>query len=204
MTNGGEEAEALPRLVPVLTGPRATLRPAVPEDAASARRLGLYPEIVRLFGEQPEPEWRELTPTEADELARSLAPSSRRVNWIVDVGQGFVGTARLHSFDDEDGCAAYAIGLLDPAILGRGLGTEITHLVSAYAFHGLSLEALMVRVLECNARAIACYARCGFVELRREPDAVVLDGVSCADVIMRLDADRYRELSAQPASLIVS
>ena len=59
----------------------------------------------------------------------------------------------------------------------------------------LGLAALTVRVLEFNARAIACYARCGYVFDRREPDAVTLDGVRYADVIMRLDAERYARLA---------
>ena len=46
----------------------------------------------------------------------------------------------------------------------------------AYAFDDLLLTVLTVRVLEFNSRAIACYARSGFVYERKEPDAVRLGG----------------------------
>lgn len=183
-----------PRPVPVLRGPRVTLRPPAPDDADAARRIGVHPEVARGFGEEVGA-WRALAPAEAEALVAALAPGPDKVEWVVDAGAGFIGTARLHSFDDEDRAAAYAVGILAPDSLGIGLGTETTRLVLAHAFGELGLHALTVRVLESNSRALACYARCGFSMLRREPDAVVLDGIPRADVVMRLDADAYRRLS---------
>jgi RimJ/RimL family protein N-acetyltransferase len=171
-----------------------TLRPPAAGDADAARRIGVHPEIHRFFGYEVA-DWRELTPLEAEWLVADLAPSAGAVTWVVDAGSGFIGTAALHSFDEASGSAAYAVGLLDPEVLGRGLGTEVTRLVLAHAFDDLRLTALTVRVLEFNSRAVTCYARCGFVVDRHEPDAVVLDGTSYADVIMRLDARRYRRLA---------
>ena len=49
------------RPVPVLRGPRVTLRPPAAGDADAARRIGVYPEIARLFGEEAGDDWRELT-----------------------------------------------------------------------------------------------------------------------------------------------
>jgi len=186
------------RSVPVLRGPRVTLRPPAAFDADAVRRIGVYPEIERFFGEDAGAEWRERTQEEAETLLAGLAPSDDKVAWVVDAGSGFVGTARLHSFDGAAGTAAYAVGLLSPDVLGLGLGTEVTQLVLAHAFGDLKLSALTVRVLEFNSRAIACYARCGFVAERREPDAVLLGGIPYADVIMRLDAARYRRLPPGP------
>lgn len=196
------------RPVPVLRGPRVTLRPPAAGDADAARRIGMHPEIARLFGEEAGDDWRELTSSEADDLLVRLGPATDRVNWVVDAGHGFIGSASLHSFDRDAHTAAFAIGLLAPDVLGHGLGTEITRLVLAHAFEHLGLAALTVRVLEFNARAIACYARCGYVFDRREPDAVTLDGVRFADVIMRLDAERYARLApsrgavAEPPELV--
>ena len=182
------------RPVTVLRGPRVIPRPPEVPDADAVRRIGVHPEIERFFGEETGAEWRESTEEEAEALLAALAPSDDKVGWVVDAGSGFVGTARLHYFDNAAGTAAYAVGLLAPDVLGRGLGTEITRLVLAHAFDDLELSALTVRVLEFNSRAIACYARCGFLYDRREPDAVRLDGIPFADVIMRLDAGRYRLL----------
>jgi ribosomal-protein-alanine N-acetyltransferase len=181
------------RPVPVLRGARVTLRPPAPADSEVARRGGLHPEILLGYGEDLE-EWRELTAAEAAELLARLAPHKDKVEWVVEADGVFVGTARLHSFEEPHRTAAYAVGLLSPDRLGHGLGTEVTRLVSAYAFDDLGLEALTVRVLELNGRAIACYARCGFVPDHREPHVLELQGEWRDDVIMRLDADRYREL----------
>jgi RimJ/RimL family protein N-acetyltransferase len=180
----------------VLRGPRVTLRPPAAADADAARRIGLHPEILRMFGDEPGDEWRELTREESEELLEALASTEDRVTWVVDAGSGFIGSASLHSFAADGTTAAYAIGLLSPDVLGHGLGTEVTRLVLAYAFGDLGLRELTVRVLEFNVRPIGCYARCGFSSLRREPDAVTLDGVSYADEIMGLDAERYRLLAA--------
>ena len=97
-----------PRPVPVLRGEHVTLRPAVPRDAGTAKRIGLHPEIERLFGAEPEAEWRELTREESEDLFKALAPSEDRVTWVVDAGDGFIGTASLHSFSDDGTFAAYA------------------------------------------------------------------------------------------------
>jgi RimJ/RimL family protein N-acetyltransferase len=185
-----------PRPVPVLRSSRVTLRPPLPRDAGAARRIGLYPENLRMFGEETDEAWRELTRAESEELLEALAPTEERVTWVADAGEGFIGTASLHSFSADGTTAAYAIGLLSPDVLGHGLGTEVTRLVLAHAFVELSLHQLTVRVLEFNSRAIGCYVRCGFTDLRREPDAVTLGGVPYADEIMHLEAARYRELAA--------
>lgn len=184
------------RPTPVLHGPRVTLRSPAAADADAARRIGLHPEILRLFGDEAGDEWRELTQAESEELLEALVSTDDRVTWVVDAGSGFIGSASLHSFGGDGTTAAYAVGLLTPDALGHGLGTEVTRLVLGHAFDDLELRELTVRVLEFNSRAISCYARCGFSSLRREPDAVTLDGISYADVIMHLEAEHYRRLAA--------
>lgn len=181
------------RPVPVLEGARVRLRPPAPGDAAAARRGGLHPEVLLGYGIELA-EWRALTESEGDALVAGLAPDADKVEWVVAVDGVFIGAARLHSFDAPRRSAAYAVGLAAPEHLGRGLGTEVTRLVSAHAFDELDLVALTARVLDSNRRAIGCYARCGFVPHHREPRVLQLRGRWCDDVIMRLDGARYREL----------
>lgn len=90
------------RPVPTFEGVRVTLRPPASGDADAARRLGPYPEIARLFGEDREVPWREFTEDEARDLNASLGPSADRIDWAVDAGSGRIGTAALHSFEDAD------------------------------------------------------------------------------------------------------
>ena len=62
------------------------------------------------------------------------------------------------------------IGIEDPARLDRGLGTEALRLALGLAF-ATGLHLVSVRVSTSNARAIACYRKCGFVEEGREREA---------------------------------
>ncbi len=84
------------------------------------------------------------------------------VEWVVETEGQFLGTARLHSFDD-DASARYAVGFFDPDRLGRGFGTEVTNLVVEYAFSSLELRRLELAVLEFNERAIRATAAADFV-----------------------------------------
>jgi [ribosomal protein S5]-alanine N-acetyltransferase len=71
-----------------------------------------------------------------------------------------------------------------------GLGTEAVQLVLSHAFDTLELWAVRARVLAFNSRAIACYRRCGFREVAREP--VSLDGEEAEDVLMEVRAPESR------------
>ncbi|WP_437406761.1 GNAT family N-acetyltransferase [Sinorhizobium meliloti] len=96
-----------------------------------------------------------------------LVSSSRYIEekeyaWVIDAGR-FIGHLRFHSIDRQDERAALAIGIDDPAYLGRGFGTEAIRLALMHAF-STGLHRISLRVLASNTRAIACYRKCGFVE----------------------------------------
>lgn len=78
-----------------------------------------------------------------------------------------------------------AIGIDDPACLGQGYGTEAIRLALAYAFRS-GLRRVSLRVLASNARAIACYRKCGFVEEGRERETACADGIRQDDIVMGL------------------
>ncbi len=77
-------------------------------------------------------------------------------------------------------------GFFDPERLGRGFGTEVTAVVVQYAFGSLGLQRLDLAVLEFNERAIRCYKRCGFREVGRASEVVVIDGEPHHDVLMEI------------------
>src|SRR3990172_1369680 len=126
-TNEPTEAPA----APVLNGFRVTLRPPRPSDAVERLALGRDPDIARSFGADP----ARLAPLTKDAVERELAPSP--YFWVIEYGGRFIGTARLHSLVPPDRRASFAIGILDPRLLGQGLGTEATRLVLNYAFASL-------------------------------------------------------------------
>lgn len=102
--------------------------------------------------------------------------------WVIEVGGACVGVARLHHVDPAVGEGWLAVGLFAPEHRGRGYGTEAVHLLLAHAFCALDLVAVRLRVLAFNRRALACYQRCGFHEVGREP--VTLSAEATEDILM--------------------
>ena len=166
-----------------LVGEQVLLRAIREGDIEGRIRCGQHPEIVRMFGgtlDSPRP----VNLDEARRWFDQIASDPNPHHWVIEHDGRFIGTARLHSLDSLAGTARYAIGILDHGKLGRGLGTETTRLVLAYAFERLQLRQVDLRVLDFNLRAIACYQKCGFVLLGRETRAVELDGQWHDDLIM--------------------
>ena len=168
---------------PQLAGERVLLRPAVITDLEARRLLGRHAEISRMFG-AAHPSSGPMSSVAAEAWFERLgAPGT--IEWIVEVEGAFLGTARLHSFRGAE-TARYAVGFFDPARLGKGLGTEVTTLVVEYAFVSLGLKRIDLAVLEFNERAIRCYLRCGFREVRRSPGAAIVDDKQYDDVLMEI------------------
>jgi RimJ/RimL family protein N-acetyltransferase len=180
-------------VVPLLQGSRVLLRPPRPTDLDERLALGRQPEIVRLFGgDLPRPASlpREMATSWLERLSRH--PHA----WIIEVDGRLLGEIRLDNVDRHDRRASLAIGLFDPAELGRGLGSEAVRLALAYAFTELALHRVSARVLADNARAIRCYEKCGFTIEGRERQAALVDGEWHDDLIMGiLEPDWRRAVS---------
>ena len=112
--------------------------------------------------------------------------------WIIEHDGRCIGTARLHSIDEDANSAVYAVGILDPALLGRGLGRDVTSLVLAYAFETLGLARATLRVLAFNERAIRSYEATGFERTGVDPNAVQIDGEWHDDVLMAIRSETWR------------
>ena len=166
-------------MIETLEGLRVVLRAPQPTDRADRLAAGRDPEFHRMVGGSrsiPGP----LTPADVDRWYASLV--SEPYAWVVAFGDRCIGVARLHHVDRSQGVGSYAVGLFRPEHRGQGLGQEITRLVLEYAFDTLCLQRVQLKVLDFNQRAIACYRKCGFVEVEREP--VQLADEVAADVLM--------------------
>jgi RimJ/RimL family protein N-acetyltransferase len=133
---------------------------------------------------------RDIPPEAFENWFAELATDPNR--WVIEAEGTCVGQARLHSLDQHNRRARFAIGLFAPELLGRGLGTEATRLVLRHAFETLRLHRVDLRVLQSNGRAIRCYEKCGFVREGLERDSVLVDGAWDSDVIMSILEDEYR------------
>jgi ribosomal-protein-alanine N-acetyltransferase len=85
-----------------------------------------------------------------------------------------------------DNRARYAVGLFDPTVWSKGLGTEITQLVLRYSFEELELHRVDLRVLQYNKRAIKCYEKCGFIQEGIEREGALIEGKYETDVFMSI------------------
>lgn len=166
----------------VLHDAEIVLRAPKPEDVADRLALGRDPEIVRMFGGDTS---NPLPPLTAEEVSGWLDRINAHPHaWVVEHHGRFLGEARLDGLNERDGRARLAIGFLDPAKLGKGLGRKVVRLVLRHAFEDLRLHRVDLRVLAYNVRAIRCYRSCGFVEEGREREAALVAGERHDDLIM--------------------
>ncbi|TCQ03315.1 acetyltransferase (GNAT) family protein [Rhizobium sp. PP-F2F-G36] len=86
-----------------------------------------------------------------------------------------------------------AIGIYDPTLLSKGLGSEAILLLIRYAFADLQLHRIGIRVLAYNQRAIRAYEKCGFVVEGREREAAFVNDAWHDDVMMGLLEHEFLE-----------
>ena len=153
-------------------------------DAPALRelRLAALAQAPRAFGSslEEEQEWN------LDQYRRWTEPDSRRALFGALVDDRLVGMAGLARHDKrKTRHKAYLWGVyVDPAQRGLGLGQQLLSaaLVRATVMPGVS--QIQLTVAADNARAIALYARLGFQEYGREPEALCVAGEMVDEVLM--------------------
>jgi [ribosomal protein S5]-alanine N-acetyltransferase len=187
----------VPADTPRLGAGGLVLRAFEPGDVEGRRACGKDPEIMRMFGGVPDfTEPVALTREEATNWYERTMCDPNPLHWAIELEDRFIGTARLHSLDETNERARYAVGLLDRTVLGKGLGQQVTHLVLAYGFAVVGLHRIDLRVLAFNLRAINCYRRCGFADEGREREAALIEGTWHDDVIMGILDHEFAQTQA--------
>jgi diamine N-acetyltransferase len=87
-----------------------------------------------------------------------------------------IGSTGLHAVDHPTRTAEFGMMLGEKDCWGKGYGTEVTMLMLDYAFTGLGLHNVMLRVHSHNERAIRAYKRAGYREIGRRREAHRLGG----------------------------
>ncbi|KIN61155.1 GCN5-related N-acetyltransferase [Sulfitobacter noctilucae] len=178
---------------PTLKDGPVSLRAPRAEDATARFKLGNTPEIHHMFGADP----TTVQPiTKVQATAWVHAQEVEPLAWVIDYRKRLAGALRLHSIDHHDRRASLAVGILNPKLLGKGIGTRAIHLIVAHAFGPLALHRLTLRVVDYNARAIAAYEKVGFVIEGREREAARVGEKWHDDVIMGLLAADYAKARA--------
>ena len=168
-----------------MTPAKVTLREPIEADAEVHFRAPISPEIHLMYGGDPGhlPE-------------RSWEWSNNWLVWLKSQPFGRiilsdgrpVGEVRLHSLDEDARTAKLAIGMFLERDLGLGIGRRAVTLALEHGFLSMGLNAVELRVLSFNHRAIRCYQACGFRQIGIEKDVVRIDGISHDDLVMRRDA----------------
>jgi RimJ/RimL family protein N-acetyltransferase len=168
------------------------LRPPRPEDKETRRAYGRNAEYLRLDGE----DLRNAGPLTHDELDGwyDLFRTDPH-RWIIAVNGRCAGFARFHTLRETNRRAEYAVGLYDPATWGRGIGTVATRIALRHAFEQLHLHRVELHVVPFNARAIACYEKCGFVREGIEREGSWVADAWQSFIIMSILEQEYARLA---------
>ena len=75
-----------------------------------------------------------------------------------------IGMCGLHHGSAEDRHASLGIMVGDKSYWSNGYGSDAVMTLLRFAFDQMNLNKVELVVFEFNARAIACYRKCGFVE----------------------------------------
>jgi len=172
----------------ILKGKNLQLRPASIDDVKARLALGNPAEIIEMFGINPS-DVRPMTRDDAAEWVRKLIEHAHA--WVIEIHDRLVGEIRLDHVDSHDQRASMAIGIYDPELIGKGLGSEAMLLLLHHAFTDLTLHRIGVRVLAYNHRAIRAYEKCGFVIEGREREAAFVNGAWHDDLLMGLLAHEF-------------
>ena len=168
------------------------LRRPVEADVEARLKLGNHAEIHEMFGGDVA-NMRPITREQAEawvanQMAEPLA-------WVIAIDGRMVGGIRLHSLSMLDYRATLAVGLLDPGMLGQGVGSRAIRLVLGFAFGPLGLHRVSLRVLDVNERAIAAYEKVGFRVEGRERESARLRDTWHDDLITGVLAHEFAELN---------
>lgn len=147
-----EFRENVSLIVTTLQGARMTLRPAGPADIPELARIRATPEVARW--------WRG-----GDDMAAAVAEdlAEEGTETLVIEHEGRVaGAIQWHAEEEPDYRHAGIDIYLDPALHGRGLGTDAVRILAGHLIADRGHHRLVIDPAADNAAAIRCYAKVGF------------------------------------------
>ena len=163
-----------------LMGTLMTLRPATTEDVPELTRIRATPDVAH---------WWRGGDDMAAAVAEDLAEEGTETFVIEHDGQ-VAGAIQWHAEEEPDYRHAGIDIYLDPALRGRGLGTDAVRTLARHLIVDLGHHRLVIDPAADNAAAIRCYSKVGFrpVGLMRRYERG-LDGTWHDGLLMDLLAD---------------
>ncbi|HEX7276705.1 MAG TPA: GNAT family protein [Acidimicrobiales bacterium] len=167
-----------------LHGARVRLRPATRDDVPELVRIRATPEVYE--------RWRG-----GDDLVASVEEDfddADVVRFVIELDGRVVGLIQYESVDDPDYRHASIDIYVDPAVHGRGVGTDAVRTMARHLIRDLGHHRLVIDPAADNGAAIRAYAKVGFRpvgvmrQYERGPDGTFHDGL-----LMDLLADELVE-----------
>jgi aminoglycoside 6'-N-acetyltransferase len=157
----------------VIEGAAVRLRPATADDLVRLVAIRSTPEVHRRSGG---------TDLRA-ELAKSLADDDPYLLAVEDTTRHLIGAIQWEEEEEEDYRHASIDVFLDPAVHGRGLGTDAVATLARHLFEHQGHHRITIDPAADNAAAIRCYEKVGFRSVgvmrryERGPDGIWHDGL---------------------------
>lgn len=107
----------------------------------------------------------------------------------------FIGTCGLHSHRDIYKSWEARFLIFDANSVGKGLGKQVCHLLTAYAFRRLNAHRVWLGVSEDNKRAVKCYLDSGYIFEGRLRDEIFYEGRYHAAIRMGILEDEWKSLT---------
>jgi len=134
-----------------LQGKRARLRPATDADIPELARIRATPDVFRWWG--------------GEDLVVEVAKDLRdpgSTGYAIEADDRLVGWIQWQGEDDPDYRRASIDIYLDPAVRGRGIGTDAVRTVARHLFTDHGHHRITIDPAADNAAAIRSYTKVGF------------------------------------------
>jgi aminoglycoside 6'-N-acetyltransferase len=136
----------------ILRGAMVSLRPATTDDVQALARIRATPEVYRWWRGEADMV-AEVTADLADQEASTL---------VVELDGRIVGAIQWSAETEADYRHASIDIYLDPAVHGRGLGTDAIRTLASHLIVDEGFHRLVIDPAADNAAAIKCYSKVGF------------------------------------------
>ena len=136
---------------------------------------------------------------ESDWLERHARkePAFGDVTLAIETLEGrHIGSVALHDPQPRDRHCSLGIMIGDKDCWNRGFGTDAIQTLLRLAFDEMNLNRVWLTVDEENARGVACYRKCGFVEEARLRQDRFSGGRYHDTLVMGVLASEFRALPA--------
>jgi aminoglycoside 6'-N-acetyltransferase len=135
-----------------LEGALVSLRPAMADDIPALAKIRATPEVFMW--------WRgegDMTSSVAEDLADDEAET-----FVVQHEGRVLGAIQWSAEDEPDYRHASIDIYLDPAVHGRGVGTDAVRTLARHLLRDKGFHRLVIDPAAANAAAIRCYSKVGF------------------------------------------